>query len=96
MTNQEIWEKACERVGMKGVDDSSHRVNYPPIRDPACVVAMLKYYLSKHWGDMTIGSKPLPEPFFFVVGCPQGGETLELALASAVIAIPVEKANAES
>ena len=64
-----------------------HNRTCPPIGDPAATLAMIKFYLGNHWGDITIGSHPTAEPYFYVVGCPQGAETLELALAAAVCAL---------
>lgn len=99
MTDQEIWEEACERVYVAKYGPIQINMPWPPIGDPECAVAMLEWPVRQGY-VLKIREEPkyYEKVARFVVVINSDPEhihrhvRLALALASAVIAIPVEKA----
>lgn len=98
MIELEIWEEACERVGISkcrwDCDDHLHCGSYyPPIGDPACVVAMFEH-LALYHSRTCYGCD---ETGYWVNnsrmkgGAIHGYESIPLALAAAVNTTPVAK-----
>ena len=93
MTEQETWEKACERVGVRtGFRDCKdlqciygphHHDGCPPLGDPAACMAMLASLAPRYAIVKQIGPN-------WQVNNGDWSESLPLALAAAVCALPSE------
>lgn len=99
-SDTEIWEAACERVGIEarhcGLCGIIVHSKCPPIGDPACVVAMLEWLAGHNLrrgynNDVTI-RRYYPDAWT-VNSISPWFKTLPLALAEAVNTIPVEKSK---
>jgi hypothetical protein len=85
MNDERIWAEACEYVGKWNHERGQKTWPLcPPINDPAAAMAMLKLLAPRYAVVKEIGGK-------WQVNNGSWSDTLPLALASAVVALPKEQ-----